>query len=234
MNIFWTHRSASPWYAAVRSPRRRTRRTSMLIADCSSGFGGTKVLAFAIAVFGFMLVGRPAYSQVVLPRAGWIATASTSQSGSPASQALDGDSSTRWSTGTPQTPGQWFSIDMLTPQTFSQITIDPTGSTTDWTSAYQVFVSNDAVNWGTPVASGTGSTGILTIVFPTQTARFVGIVQTGSSCSWWSIGELNVYGPGAIPTVTLGTTGWVATASATGGSDVPDNAIDGNLGTRWS
>jgi glucosylceramidase len=141
---------------------------------------------------------------------------------------------TRWSSGTNQTAGQWFSIDMSTPQTFSQITIDPAGSSNDWTRAYQVFVSNDAIDWGAPIASGTGTSGILTIMFATQTARFVGIVQTSSGSNWWSIGEINVYGPGAVPTVALSSSGWVASASATNGSDVPSHAIDGQLSTRWS
>jgi hypothetical protein len=192
-----------------------------------------KLLAIAIVVFG-MGLASVAGAQVALPRAGWVATASTTNSGEPASRAIDGSGSTRWSTGAGQTAGQWFSLDMITPQSFSQITIDPTGSTNDWTRGYQVFVSNDAVTWGEPVASGTGAAGVLTIMFPTQTARFVGIVQTGSVSNWWSIGEVNVYGPGATPTVQLSTTGWVATASATGGSDVAGRAIDGQTSTRWS
>jgi beta-glucosidase len=128
----------------------------------------------------------------------------------------------------------WFSLDMIVPQTFSQLTIDPTSSTNDFMRAYQVFVSNDAVTWGAPVASGVASAGALTIMFPTQTARFVGIVQTGTGSYWWSIGEINVYGPGATPSVLLSPTGWTATASATGGSDSPGKAIDGSLSTRWS
>jgi hypothetical protein len=32
----------------------------------------------------------------------------------------------------------------------------------------------------------------------------------------------------------LSRTGWTATASNTGGGDVPGNALDGNIGTRWS
>jgi F5/8 type C domain len=124
-------------------------------------------------LFSMVLMGlaTPARAQTVLPRAGWVATASTSNAGEPPSRAIDGNSGTRWSTGTAQTAGQWFSIDMISPQTFSQITIDPAGSTGDWTRGYQVFVSNDAVNWGTPVASGTGAAGVLTVAFPTSATR---------------------------------------------------------------
>jgi hypothetical protein len=128
---------------------------------------------------------------------------------------------------------------MITPHTFSQLTIDPAGWSSDWTRGYQVFVSNDAIDWGAPVASGTGSAGVLTIVFPTQSARFIGIVQTGSSSNWWSIGEINVYGSGTTGTFTpvataLPRVGWAATASSSCGSDVPANALDDNASTRWS
>jgi hypothetical protein len=194
-----------------------------------------KLFAVGVAMLAWFVAGAGvARGQTVLPRSGWVATASTTNSGEPASRAVDGNGSTRWSTGASQTAGQWFSVDMGAPQTFSQVTIDPTSSSDDWTRAYQVFVSNDAITWGSPVASGTGAPGVLTIVFPTQTARFVGIVQTGSGSNWWSIGELNVYGPGATPTVALNPAGWVASASVTGGSDVPSHAIDGTLSTRWS
>jgi hypothetical protein len=44
--------------------------------------------------------------------------------------------------------------------------------------------------------------------------------------------KLTAYGTnGETP---LARTGWVATASSSGGGDVPANALDGNTGTRWS
>jgi hypothetical protein len=39
---------------------------------------------------------------------------------------------------------------------------------------------------------------------------------------------------GAGSSVALSRTGWTATASNTGGADVPANALDGNAGTRWT
>src|SRR6266700_774901 len=96
-----------------------------------------KLLALGTVVLGILTAGAtPAAAQTVLPRSGWVATASTTNSGEPASRAIDGSSSTRWSTGSDQTAGQWFSIDMITAQSFSQLTIDPTGSANDWTRGY--------------------------------------------------------------------------------------------------
>src|SRR5438477_886264 len=91
-----------------------------------------KLLALAIVVLG-MGVASEARAQVALPRAGWVATASSSSSSDAPSKAIDGSASTRFSTGADQTAGQWFSLDMIQPQTFSQITIDPGSSTNDFT-----------------------------------------------------------------------------------------------------
>jgi hypothetical protein len=77
-----------------------------------------------------------------------------------------------------------FTVDMLTPQTFSQITIDSGSSTGDFTHAYEIYVSADGVNWGTAIASGTGASQVVTSIFPAQTARYFCIVQTGAASNW--------------------------------------------------
>jgi endo-1,3(4)-beta-glucanase len=188
------------------------------------------VVAVALGV----LMAPQARAQSVLPRSGWVANASSSNGGDVPANVLDGSSGTRWTTGGDQTPGEWLSIDMQTARTFTQVTMDVAGSTSDYARAYELYVSNDGQTWGTPVASGTGATGIITIVFPSQTARFIGIVQTGTSSSnWWSVAELNVYS-GTVPTTPLTPSGWTATATVHGSSDVAANAIDGNLSTRFS
>lgn len=142
-----------------------------------------------------------------LSRTGWIATASSTEAGGSPANALDGNATTRWSTGTAQVNGQWFQVDMLSAKTFNQISLDAGSSTGDYPRGYAVYVSNDGVNWGSPVASGTGSTQLINITFAMQTARYIKIVQTGSVGNWWSLHELNVYGTGgggptATPTPT--------------------------------
>ena len=47
--------------------------------------------------------------------------------------------------------------------------------------------------WGNPIATGAGTSALVSISFPTQDARYLKVVQTGSNSSWWwSIAELNV------------------------------------------
>src|SRR5258708_16826351 len=169
-------------------------------------------LVFAAIISGtFLTMAAPVHGQMVaLPRAGWIATASSSNGGEGPWRALDADSHTRWTTGTAQTPGQFFKVDMITSQSFSQITLDSGGSDGDNVRNYEVYVSDDGVSWGTPVASGSGSPQVLTIAFPSQTARFICIVQTGSAqWNWWSIHELHVYGGDPDPALAvLPRAGW--------------------------
>jgi hypothetical protein len=130
-----------------------------------------------------------------LSRSGWTASASASAGGQPPSNALDGSSSTRWSTGASQTNGQWFQVDMASSKTFSSVVLDATASSGDYPRGYQVNVSNDGTNWGGPVASGSGSSAVTTINFAQQNARYIRVTQTstGQTGNWWSIHEFNVY-----------------------------------------
>lgn len=144
------------------------------------------------AAVTFTWSGAQATTEQRLSRSGWIATASDSNSGEPPASALDGSSSTRWTTGQGQTNGQWFQVDMRTPQIFNRVVIDAGGSIGDYPRGYELYVSNDGTNWGSPVATGTGSAQLIVVDFPTQAARYIRVVQRGSSGNWWSISEFNV------------------------------------------
>ena len=160
-----------------------------------------------------------------LNRTGWVASSSTSGSDSPAN-ALDGNLNTRWSTGASQANGQWFQVDMGSANVFSKIVLNTVNSPSDYPRGYQVFVSNDGINWGSSVTTGTGSSAITTITFATQTARYIRITQTGSAPgNYWSIHEFNVFGTSPFaPTGLVATAvassqvnlSWTSSASATG------------------
>lgn len=90
-----------------------------------------------------------------LSQTGWTATASSSNTGEPPSNALDWNTNTRWSTGALQSSGQWFQVNMGSKQEFDQLSFQTKSSDPwDYPRGYQVQVSNDATNW-TTVASGT-------------------------------------------------------------------------------
>jgi O-glycosyl hydrolase len=129
-----------------------------------------------------------------LSRAGWVATASsTDPYGDITSNAIDANINTRWSSGHGQTNGDWFQIDMGSVKSFSKIVMDSGSSSGDYARGYQVVVSNDGSTWSSPVASGTGSGPLVVASFPTQSARYVRVIQTGSSGSWWSIAEFYAF-----------------------------------------
>ncbi len=146
-----------------------------------------------------------------LPRWSWTLTASSTEANGSPANAIDGDITTRWSSGTPQTNGMWLRVDMGQPATFQGLVLDCSTSAGDYPRGYQVNVSADGVNWGSPVATGAGTSALTPITFPSQTARYVKITQTGSSGgNWWSIDELNALG--AAPAAPLA----LAAASVSG------------------
>jgi hypothetical protein len=163
-----------------------------------------------------------------LNRAGWVASASSTESGGSPANALDGNLSTRWSTGQTQTDGQWYEVDMGATNTFYELVLDAASSASDYPRGYQVNVSNDGTNWGSPVATGAGTSALTTIPIPSQIARFIRVTQTGSvSGLWWSIAEFNVLGttgtPPPVPTGLAATQGdglaaltWNSCVNATG------------------
>jgi hypothetical protein len=128
-----------------------------------------------------------------LPRTGWTATASNvSPYGDVPANMLDGNINTRYSSGTGQYNGMWIEIDMGAAKTFDEIVMDSGPSTGDYAHSADVYVSNDGTNW-TKVSSVVGTGPAVTATFPTQTARYVKVVNTSSSGSWWSIAEFNAY-----------------------------------------
>jgi hypothetical protein len=159
-----------------------------------------------------------------LNRTFWVASSSTAGSDDPGN-SLDGDLTTRWSTGTSQTSGQWFQVDMGSMNAFNKLVLNCVNSANDYPRGYQVMVSSDGVNWTGPVASGAGSSGVTTITFAAQAARYIRIVQTGSAAgTYWSVDEFNVFGtapfaPGGLTAVAIGNEidlTWAAGAGATG------------------
>lgn len=96
---------------------------------------------------------------------GWNASAFADDGGDKPSRMLDGDLSTRWSSGTPMAPGQWVTVDMSAVQSIDQITMDAGPSTGDYARGYQVYLSTDGSTWGSPVATGTGTGPLITASF---------------------------------------------------------------------
>ncbi|WP_233566878.1 GDSL-type esterase/lipase family protein [Cohnella endophytica] len=129
----------------------------------------------------------------MLDRSGWTATASASNGIENPGKALDDLLSTRWSSGTAQTSGMWFVVDMKGQKTFNQVVLDNADlSAGDYPIQYQLYLSNDGSNWGTAVASGAGAQTATTINLAQSTARYIKVTQIGSGPAWWSIQDFRV------------------------------------------
>lgn len=145
------------------------------------------------SLYEFNVYGVPSANPLPLDRSGWSASASVSNAGEPPSNALDGVFATRWTTGQPQTPGISFQVDMGSVQNFSSIALDCGASSGDYPVGYQVFLSQDSTNWGNALVSSQGSSGYTIISLGQQSARYIKIVLTGSTGSWWSIAEFYAF-----------------------------------------
>jgi beta-glucosidase len=158
---------------------------------------GTSTSWWSIAELNVYTDGSPGTGTggtgAALDRTGWVATASADWGGDVPANLLDGNTGTRWTTGVPMAGGESFTLDLGSARTFSKLTMDSAGSATDYAHGYQVFTSTDGTNFGNAVATGTGTAAQVTATFPAATARYVKVVQTGTSTSWWSIAEVNLY-----------------------------------------
>src|ERR1700760_64231 len=165
------------------------------------------------------------------------ATSSSTESAAyPASNAVDGNTGTRWSSAF--SDPQWLEVDLGSSQSICQVTLN-------WEAAYatsfQIQTSADGTNWTNIYSTTTGTGGTQTLSV-TGTGRYLRMNATARATGYgYSLWEFGVYGPtsGGGTGTTCGTTNVAlnktATASSTESAAYPaSDAVDGNTGTRWS
>ena len=194
---------------------------------------GAVLAALALAVtFTAGTAGR-AQAATLLSQ-GMPATASSLENASfPASAAVDGNTSTRWSSAF--SDPQWLQVDLGSVSAISQVVLD---WETAYATAFQIQTSSDGTNWTSIYSTTTGTGGTQTLNV-TGTGRYVRMYGTARATQWgYSLWEFQVYG-------TAGTSGSCnttdaalnhpATASSLENASFPASAaVDGNTGTRWS
>jgi hypothetical protein len=132
----------------------------------------------------------------------WVASASAECSPTcadptgpfPASQAIDGNADTRFSSGKAQSGDEYFQIDLGAVATLNQLSINtvPAG---DFTQHYQIkaAASADGLTAAPVLADAAGTAGTMNISLnQTVNAQVVRIYQTGTTSSWWSINEITI------------------------------------------
>jgi hypothetical protein len=129
----------------------------------------------------------------VLPYASdWKLTASNNAG--ELTQAFDGDSSSRYTTGKSMANGMWVQIEFPAMTRVSSLILDTRGSSGDYPRGYKVQVSEDGKSWSAPVAKGKGRSALTEIKFKPVNTKFVRITQTGRNGLYWSIHEMKVMG----------------------------------------
>ncbi|MEZ0069674.1 hypothetical protein ABIA32_005721 [Streptacidiphilus sp. MAP12-20] len=196
---------------------------------------GLTLLA-VVALFASLLLAlaqSPARAAGTLLSQGRPATASSIENaGTPASAAVDGNTTTRWSSAF--SDPQWLQVDLGANATISQVVLQ---WETAYATAFQIQTSTDATTWTTIYSTTTGTGGTQTLNV-TGSGRYVRMYGTARATQYgYSLWEFQVYG--SLTTNTCGTTNAAlnrpATASSTENATFPASAaFDGNSGTRWS
>ena len=159
---------------------------------------------------------------------------STENAGTPAADATDGNTGTRWSSAF--SDPQWLEVDLGSSQSICQVGLDWEAA---YATAFQIQVSTDNVNWTTIYSTTTGTGGDQTLSV-NGTGRYIRMYGTARATPYgYSLWEFQVYAVGSGGTGGCGTTNVAlnqpTTSSSTENASFPAaDATDGNLGTRWS
>ena len=141
-------------------------------------------------------------AQVRLDRSQWTFTTSITEEDrekkndpdADLSRMVDADINTRWTSGSDQRPGMYIQIDLGSSQNFGRVKLETYEAATgpDYARSWALYVSDDPMDFGGPIAVGEGAP-VNQILLPDTKARYVRIVQLGTSdTNWWSISELYI------------------------------------------
>jgi hypothetical protein len=162
-------------------------------------------------------------------------TASSTESAQfPASNATDGNVTTRWSSGF--SDPQWLQVDLGQNYNLTHATVTWEAAAA---SAYQLQTSTNGSTWTTVYSNNNTPQDIQSAAL-SSTGRYVRVYATSRASQWGdSLYELALHGSpssgGGGGGNTLLSQGKTATASsAENTSFTASNAVDANTGTRWS
>jgi glucosylceramidase len=154
--------------------------------------------SLATFVWGGNLAGRHPLQQVA--PSGWTATANPSGptnsccTGDVAANAVDGDASTRYSTGEGQASGQYLQVDFGKAIPARQVVFDTGASTGDYPRGYAVQTSANGTDWNTVVPDGQGTGQFTTVDLPGNPIQYVRMtLTTADPNDWWSVADVRAY-----------------------------------------
>ena len=161
-------------------------------------FAKDKDVSWAIAEFLVYRPGtakQPVAGKTELNRSNWKASASKKSSWNAEweEKAIDRDPNTRYASGNNASNGDWFQVDMRSPQTFKTILMSAGSSANNYPRKFEVYVGNDPNKFGKPVFQDLGSP-ITRVTFNSSvTGRYIRFVNKQDYGDWWSIHNFRVY-----------------------------------------
>ncbi|MFC7640287.1 discoidin domain-containing protein [Streptosporangium lutulentum] len=159
-----------------------------------------------------------------------VTASSTDDPARTANLAVDGDTTTRWSSA--YADPQWIRVDLGASYALNRVRLNWEAA---FGRAYQIQTSPDGSAWTTVYSTTTGDGGVDDVAL-TGTGRYVRVNGTQRATAWgYSLFDLNVFGTPVASGSSLLSQGRPVTASSVeAGANVVANAVDGNTATRWS
>ncbi|MGW1466713.1 discoidin domain-containing protein [Streptomyces sp. NPDC002308] len=147
----------------------------------------------ALADFVWKSGRTPGTAGKAVDPAGWTATTSTAGT---ASDAVDDDASTRFSSGAAQAPGQYLQVDLGKKRQADRVVFDTGSSTGDYPRGWTASVSTDGTHWTDVVTDAPGTGQFTTVELPHRPVRYVRMTLTASAGNWWSVADVRAYTDG--------------------------------------
>ncbi|GAA4249208.1 galactose-binding domain-containing protein [Dactylosporangium darangshiense] len=153
-----------------------------------------------------------------------VTASSTDDPGRPGSLAVDGSSSTRWSSA--YSDPQWIAVDLGATYSLSRVRLNWEAA---YGRAYQIQTSPDNATWTTVYSTSTGDGGVDDVSL-SGSGRYVRVYGTQRGTQWgYSLWDLNVYAANDLALGRPVTVSSVEPNSPHAGA----SAVDGNPATRW-
>lgn len=161
-------------------------------------FAKTSDVSWAIAEFLVYQPGtpkQPSQGKIELNRNNWKASASKRSGWKEEweNKAIDPKAQSRYTSGSNIKSGDWFQVDMGSPQSFKTISINAGWSGDDYPRKFEVYVGNDSTKFGNPVFQGLGSPASKFTFDSPVSGRYIRIVNKQDKGDWWSIHDFRVY-----------------------------------------
>jgi hypothetical protein len=152
--------------------------------------GTARATPYGYSLFEFAVQGTPGGGTATLLSQGHPATASSlEQTAFPASNAVDGNTGTRWSSAF--SDPQWLQVDLGATHPISRVVLNWEAA---FATAFQIQTSNDAVTW-TTIFSTTAGTGGVQDLAVSGSGRYVRMLGTHRATPYgYSLWEFQVFG----------------------------------------